>query len=202
MADRRGGAPDEQAGRLRLFAAVEIPDHVTASILAVLPPLRRAHRGLRWTDPAGWHLTLAFMGWVPAERAEPIREALGQVARQVPPFPLALTGAAGTFSSGALWAELARQPLLERLAVEVRRALEAVVEPADKDRAFRPHLTLARARGRAAQEAREAADRYQGPALAWTVERLVLMRSHLLKTGARYETVGAWELSTDAAPDA
>lgn len=188
--------------RLRLFAAVEIPDHVTASILAVLPPLRRAHPGLRWTDPAGWHLTLAFLGWVPPERSGPIQEALAAAAARVAPFPLALTGEAGSFRSGALWAGLADQPALHRLAGEVNDALEAVVELPEKGRVFRPHLTLARTRGRDRGEAAEAGRRYQGPLLAWTVERVVLMRSHLSKAGARYEIVGAWPLSTAAAPDA
>ena len=188
--------------RLRLFTAVEIPDPVTASILAVLPPLRRARPGLRWTDPTGWHLTLAFLGWVPPERLEPIREALAAAARRVDPFPLALTGAAGSFRSGVLWAGLAEQPALHRLAEEVNGALEAVVELPEKGRAFRPHLTLARTRGRDRGEAAEAARGYQGPLLAWTVERVVLMRSHLSKVGARYETVGAWPLSTIAARDA
>src|SRR5688500_8020138 len=201
MADRRGG-PEEQASRLRLFAAVEIPDHVTASVLASLAGLKREFRGLRWTDPAGWHLTLLFLGWVPAERLEPIRDALAQAAARVGPFPLALTGAAGSFRSGALWAALADQPALHRLAAAVNEALEPVVELPEKDRPLRPHLTLARARGRATHEAREAAARYQGPTAAWTAERLVLMRSHLAKAGARYETVGAWELATGPVPDA
>lgn len=195
VARRGGGMPEQDASRVRLFAAVDLPDHVTAAVLAALPALKRAHRGLRWTDPAGWHLTLAFLGWVPAERLEPIRDALAQAAARVGPFPLALTGVAGSFRSGALWAELAEQPALHRLHAAVNDALDGVVPLPEKDRPFRPHLTLARAPGRAAHEAREAAARYQGPLLAWTVERLVLMRSHLRKTGARYETVGTWPLS-------
>lgn len=188
--------------RLRLFAAVEIPDHVTASIAGVLPPLRRAHPGLRWTDPAGWHLTLAFLGWVPPERLGPIQQALAAAATLVGPFPLALTGTAGSFRSGALWAGLAEQAALHRLAEEVNGALESVVEMPEKGRVFRPHLTLARTRGRATAEAAQAARGYEGPLLAWTVERVVLMRSHLSKAGARYEVVGAWPLSSDAAQDA
>ena len=199
MAQRRDGTPGEDASRLRLFAAVDLPDHVTAVVLGALPALKRAHRDLRWTEPAGWHLTLAFLGWVPSERLEPIRDALAQAAARVGPFPLALTGAAGSFRSGALWAELAEQPALHRLHAAVNEALDGVVPLPEKDRPLRPHLTLARAPGRAAHEAREAASGYRGPLLAWTVERLVLMRSHLHKTGARYETVGAWPLAAPAA---
>ena len=202
MGDWRGGRePGGHAARLRLFAAVELPDPVIASVTQTLAPLRRSFGTLRWTDPAGWHITLAFLGWVPAERLDPLRDALAGAATRVAPFRLALTGQAGSFRSGVLWAELARQPALEALHEAVRRALEPVAELPERDRPFRPHLTLARARGRSGEHA-EAAARYQGPAPAWEVERLVLMRSHLSSRGARYETVGAWPLSGGPVTDA
>ncbi|HWH33682.1 MAG TPA: RNA 2',3'-cyclic phosphodiesterase, partial [Egibacteraceae bacterium] len=155
--------------------------------------LRRAHPGVRWTDPAGWHLTVVFLGWVPADRVDAVERALGRAAARVPPFTLALTGAAGSFRSGVAWAELEEQPALARLAAAAAGELGAVVELPGEGRPFRAHLTLARA-GRRPAEAREVAGSYRGPASRWDVERVVLMRSHLSKSGARYETVGAWPL--------
>ncbi len=67
---RPGGAaglladPDLLSGRL--FFAVPVPGHSREPLEAVLPELDRALPA-RWTNPSGWHLTLAFLGHVRPE---------------------------------------------------------------------------------------------------------------------------------------
>lgn len=179
--------------KIRLFAAVDVPQPVTARVLAATAPLRRRHPSLRWTDPEGWHLTLAFLGWVEQPALPAVEAALERAAVRAEPFELRLSGEAGSFRSGVLWAGVEPQPSLDRLAEVVRDELARVVPLPDADRPFRPHLTLARTKGRPG-EAREAAAGYGGPAAGWHVEQLELLRSHLSRSGARYEQVGAWRL--------
>lgn len=190
-------ADEARRPKVRLFAAVELPVDVTAALLTAVAPLRPRFRSLRWTDPDGWHLTLAFLGWVDVDLVDDVEGALTAAARRVEPFPLALTGTAGSFRSGALWAAVAEQPALAWLSQSVIQELTRVMTVPDAERLFRPHLTLARTRGRGT-DARDAAAAYRGPDRSWTVERIVLMRSHLLRQGARYEVVGAWPLGLGA----
>lgn len=179
--------------RLRLFAAVEVPEDVRAQVQRAARPLRERAPDLKWTRPEGWHLTLAFLGWVDRARVDDVQEALAQAAARCSPFTLALTGAAGTFRSGALWAGVHEAPALEALADATRAAL--IGQGFDiEERAFRPHLTLARAR-RGQRLPRDLVEEYDGPAASWDVERLVLMRSHLRQSGAVYEEWAAWRLA-------
>jgi 2'-5' RNA ligase len=194
------GAREERVPKVRVFAAVDVPGSVSTLVLAATAPLRRRHPSPRWTQPEGWHLTLAFLGWVDEGEVPAVRGALARAAAATEPFELRLTGAAGSFRSGVVWAGLEESPALQRLAAAAREELVQVVALPDADRPFRPHLTLARTKGRPG-EARAAAEAYDGPAAAWRVEECVLMRSHLSKSGARYEQLDAWLLGV-AAPDA
>ena len=75
---------------LRLFIAVELPDAVRAGIDQVIEMLRaEAPRGAaKWVRPEGVHLTLKFLGPVPAGRVQDIRAALNEAARGLAPFEL------------------------------------------------------------------------------------------------------------------
>ena len=48
----------------RCFVAIPISDELRAAIASAVDRWRStdAPLGLRWTDPASWHVTLAFMG--------------------------------------------------------------------------------------------------------------------------------------------
>jgi RNA 2',3'-cyclic 3'-phosphodiesterase len=181
------------SARLRLFVAVGVPAAVQAAVADAVESLRGEAAEARWTDPASWHLTLAFLGAVDAERVDALAAVLAPVAARHAPVDLALTGTARMFGRRVLWAELEASPALGALAGEVRDALEPLGFAPD-DRPFAPHLTLARAR-KGGSLPRGLADAYAGPVRAWRVEHLDLMRSHLQRAGARYERVLAWPLA-------
>lgn len=185
--------------RIRLFVAVDVPADVRAAVDEAVAPLRARLPEVRWSRADGWHLTLAFLGWVAGEQLSAVREALERGVREGPgPFMLRLTGHAGTFGTGALWAGLELSAELDALAAAVRSALAEVVDLADGDRAFSAHLTLARLpRGRRPPAAalRELAAAYAGSRAAWSVTEVVLYRSHLGASGASYETLARTSLS-------
>lgn len=178
--------------RLRLFVAVEIPEVVREAVDAAASALQRRAPDARWTGPSGWHLTLAFIGWVDPGSVEAVESACADAAARAAPFRLRLDGTAGTFSNRVLWAGIEHSEELAVLADRVRDGLELAGFEMET-RPFRAHLTLARAR-RGASLPRGIADDYHGPTAAWTVDRLLLMRSRLRRTGARYTVHGAWLL--------
>jgi 2'-5' RNA ligase len=156
--------------------------------------LRGCPGGPRWTAPDRWHLTLLFLGTVPAATVPALVGATEAAVAAAPPMTLRLAGG-GRFGSRrrpqVAWAGVDGDvaPLID-LAVrlsDVARSLRLPVE----DRPFRPHLTLGRWRpGRPADGG--LLDRlagYRGP--EWPVTEVRLLESHL---GPRpeYTTVAEW----------
>ncbi|MGW4891474.1 RNA 2',3'-cyclic phosphodiesterase [Kitasatospora sp. NPDC004240] len=192
---------------MRLFVAVLPPAAVLRELSDAVEPVRGlpgADR-LRWTTREGWHLTLAFLGEVPAERLPELEGALAGVAQVHEAHRLRLAGG-GRFGDRVLWAGVEGQTYaLRRLAEAVTEAVAGVVGELDAF-AFHPHLTLARAgstRGRRRAVQRVAAaelatlasalDDYRGG--EWEAAELHLMKSELDGGFAHYETVRAWPLA-------
>ena len=175
----------ERPPRLRLFVAIDVPEQVVAEVDQALESLRTGTPGLRWTAPDAWHLTVAFLGGVEAGMLPDVERAVARAAAGSHPFTLRLSGTAGTFPNGGLWAGLEPAPLLDELAASLRVHIAALGLPPE-DRPFRAHLTLARtARGTRLPD--DLADRYEGPRSPWTVRSVALMRSRLAVGGSRYE---------------
>lgn len=86
--------------RWRCFVAVPIGETLRSSLEdARAPWLERPDlQELRWTDPARWHLTLAFLGDVEPERVPRVIERAADVARRHAPLRLP-TGGLGAFRS-------------------------------------------------------------------------------------------------------
>jgi RNA 2',3'-cyclic 3'-phosphodiesterase len=98
--------------------AVNAPAVAVRELADAVAPLRRlagAER-LRWTGVEGWHLTLAFLGEVPADEVPALGELLGRVAGEYGAHRLCLTGG-GCFGDRVLWAGVGGEvAVLHRLA--------------------------------------------------------------------------------------
>jgi 2'-5' RNA ligase len=127
---------------LRLFVAIDAPEVVRASI-GTLP---ERLRGVVWTPPHQYHLTLRFIGEIEPARLASIEQALTPI--RVEPFILPVAGT-GSFPPGrpprVLWAGVGSgHPRLHQLRQRVDDALLAC-GLADLDvRVFHPHFTLGR----------------------------------------------------------
>ncbi|MFQ1003520.1 RNA 2',3'-cyclic phosphodiesterase [Modestobacter sp. SSW1-42] len=180
-----------------MFLAVDPPPAAIADLDAALAPLRAAPGAPRWTAPERWHLTLVFLGDVPAPLLAPLTAAVGAAVAGTPPLSLQLAGA-GRFGSrrrpAVCWAGLAGDVVpLTALAGRLADAARAVGLPVE-DRPFRPHLTVGRWRpGQDADAALpERLAGHRGP--VWTASEAVLWRSHL-GSAPRYERLTGWPLS-------
>ncbi|MDT0441906.1 RNA 2',3'-cyclic phosphodiesterase [Streptomyces johnsoniae] len=129
---------------MRLFTAVLPPPEAMTELSAAVAAVRNGGAlpqppGLRWSEPAGWHVTVAYYGEVADDRLPGLRERLAAAAAARPPFGLRLAGG-GTFGERVLWAGLAG----ETAALHALSAAAAEAGPAvDQYDAYRPHLTLA-----------------------------------------------------------
>lgn len=186
---------------MRLFAGIAVPASVRDAIEARLSEVRRGAGRLRWTRPAGWHLTLAFLGEVPDAHAGAVVATTTTAVVDNPPIALHLTHA-GRFGPRVLWLAAHDDPAgaITQLAATLQRALAAAGLPVEQRR-VEPHLTLARA-GRdrvdgVLLDAVQEAIWSPGPAvpLAWSADEVVVWRSLLGSGPPRYEVVGCAPLA-------
>ena len=202
---------------MRAFVALIPPAAALTELADAVAPVRAAHPDLRWTPPAQWHLTLAFLGEIDDGVLPELAERLARAARRHPPAPLALAGG-GRFGDRVLWTRVQPVPgkwrespasagrvlrsdrpvridAVRRLAGSVTAAARRCGIAVD-DRPHRPHLTLARGReGADLRPAVAALAAFAGS--PWTADALHLVHSRLgVGSGgtAAHEIVGTWPL--------
>ena len=187
-----------QPEQLRLFVAVTLPAEARDAIARLIQGLRAADlTGVRLVDPDGVHLTLKFLGNVDSSRVPALTGALDAVGEGAVPFALHL-GDVGVFpdrrSPRVLWAGVSGDTeVLAALARRVDDACANVGFPREQ-RAFSPHLTVARLRDRASADERQRAgtvlaDIGLAPGESFAVEAFHLIRSTLTPSGPIYDTV-------------
>jgi 2'-5' RNA ligase len=148
----------------------------------------------RWIPNVRWHLTLLFLGTVPADRVPSLVAAAAPAVDAAPPMTLRLAGA-GRFGSArrpqVFWAGLDGdvRPVTElaRRLAHAARALRLPVE----DRPFRAHLTVGRWRPRQPADGAlpERLANYRGP--DWPVTEVRLLESHL-GPSPTYDVLASW----------
>lgn len=183
-AHRVGGeAPIDQ---IRGFFGLPLPDEHRRVLAAYLESCGAGAPDFRWTDPANLHLTVRFVGSVERSVVDGVASRIAGRA-----FGLALADRVGTFRSGRLarvvWMGVSDgAESLSALAATVEaECVAAGLEP--EGRAFRPHLTLARARPR---EGAQLPELPAPPRLdPWRASELVLYSSHLGRGGAVHEPI-------------
>jgi 2'-5' RNA ligase len=122
--------------------------------------------------------------------------AAALAAIRSPSFELRLRGT-GRFeqrNAGALWAGVEPKEPVAAFAAKVERACQSIgLDP--ERRAFHPHITLARWKGRRTREVADFLDRTRGLASdLFAVERFILFESRLSRHGAHYEQVASYPL--------
>jgi RNA 2',3'-cyclic 3'-phosphodiesterase len=187
---------------MRLFVALDTPDDVRSAIFATVAKLRPACRKARWVRIEGLHVTLKFIGERPAEQLSAIQAALAKLPARAP-IPMKFQGA-GFFPNPrrprVLWAGVECGPELAALAGDIESALAALGIPRE-ERAFSPHLTLARFdEPRGLDAIREAIEK-SGPLDfgSATAENFNLYQSILKPGGAEYTRLATYTFTGSTA---
>ena len=136
---------------MRLFIAVTPPPEVRRAALEAVEAARELGGAIRWTKQENVHLTLKFLGEVPDDTLEVLRDALREACSAHAPFDARLRGL-GAFPTPrrarVVWAgvdEGAEE--MTALAASVESALEPLGFRTE-GRPYVPHATLGRARKR------------------------------------------------------
>lgn len=178
-------------GMLRAFVAVELPGPVRAALQEIQAGLKRIGIRARWVAPEKIHLTLKFLGSVPAGHVESIGRMLTAAARDRAPVSLTAVGVGvfpGLRRPRVIWVGVAdRHNALGALQQEIDTRLSALGFPAEAAR-FRGHLTIGRfAAGGSTGPLAEALKQFAGQAAgSFEVREVVLFRSDLRPEGPLY----------------
>ena len=169
---------------MRCFIAVAPPVDVVADIVRFLEPRRTATEKSpwRWSRPATYHLTLAFMADHPGHRVEELIQALDEWAGRHAPLAMSIAGAGGF--RGPECAKVLYLGVPGIAAVQLGewsgqlRALVTHHGGSPDGAGFRAHLTIARAqRAQNAGRLLQALDTYASR--EFVVPEVVLVESRL-----------------------
>lgn len=180
---------------MRLFFAIELPTDVRDLLDGLRP--RDDNRAYRWVDAALMHVTLAFLGEQPSDAMETLERVGDEAARTSRPGRLRL-GHTGSFGGQraprVLWVDLGGDvDALFGLQSNLDRGLRSAGF-ALEERAFRPHVTLARRR----EHAIGGAPRGWPPAVdarPFALDKLTLFQSRLSPRGPSYTPLLEFRLS-------
>ncbi len=193
--------PNESSDeRWRLFVAIAIPERVRNEMIAVQRELKPLALGdVRWAKTEQLHLTLRFLGNVPASSVEAVKQSLAAACAGAVPFHLRAEGI-GFFPNErqprVVWVGFeGDKNELTVLQMRVERRLAPFVEKPGAEK-FLPHATLGRFQKYRRHKtenllprARELAHHVFGE---WRVEDAQLFRSELSPEGARHTEVAVF----------
>jgi 2'-5' RNA ligase len=179
---------------IRTFIAINLPAKVRERMGLVQFTLKKNVAGeIGWVRCENIHITLKFLDTIPADRIDPIHQALIKACATVPSFSIRLAGF-GVFPDPqrprVIWAGVTQgQEQLVRVAGQVEGALTGLgFKP--EEHVFSPHLTLGRVKYLPNSLALSAQLKIlTSPDMDVTIEQIDLMESILRPEGAEYRVL-------------
>jgi 2'-5' RNA ligase len=196
-------ADNSSTEKLRLFIAIPIPEPVRDEIIRVQQELQPLvpRNVVRWARPDQFHLTLRFLGDVPADGVEDLKKSVGAVCRNARPLSLRAEGV-GFFpnprSPRVIWVGIDDR---EGRLGDLQKQIETVAgqfssEPGEKN--FTGHVTLGRLKNPRPADTRDLATRAQSLEKRlfgdWTALEIEIIRSELSPAGARHTSLAVIRL--------
>ncbi|HEX6649955.1 MAG TPA: RNA 2',3'-cyclic phosphodiesterase [Pyrinomonadaceae bacterium] len=184
----------------RVFCAVELPDAVRVRLQKHITGLREGVPDVpaSWTRVENIHLTVKFFGNVAVDQIPKISEATSRAVKDFDSFQIEI-GGIGVFPklsrAQVLWIGVSD---LSGKLLELQRRLENEFAKAGfpkEDRAYKPHLTIARIRK--PEGARRLADAHLNMSFEpaeLIVNELILFRSELSSKGSKYTAISRHKL--------
>src|SRR5690349_5628669 len=184
----------------RVFCAVELPDEVRARLQEHIARLRKEvpDAAASWSRVENIHLTLKFFGSVEVKRIEKISAAAERAVKEFSTFQIDV-GGTGVFPRPSrpqvLWVGVV-DPSGQLSALQEKFEDECAAAGFPKeDRAYKPHLTIARLRkpegGRNLAEA-HLSMRFE--TIGVNLRELVVFRSELSPKGSKYTVISTADL--------
>lgn len=188
----------------RTFIALEMNENLQRHLEGVIRQVAQVLPSVRWVDPAGIHLTLAFLGELDDDRLIEAMQAAQVAALQAKSFTYSLSRL-GIFGN-------ARSPRVIWIGIDessgalssIHRVLNQELElrgfEIDK-RPFSPHFTLARVKTplspieqQQLQSLLQSGQKGIVSSATYPAQHLEVVKSELSRTGARYTRLQSYPL--------
>jgi 2'-5' RNA ligase len=172
---------------MRLFVGIPLSVDATAELAALQRTFSASARGLRWSSPQSWHITLQFLGSLENEQLAYLKARLAEVHAA----PVAVqVGSPGVFDrAGVFHVEITPNAQLLTLQKRILAATAQCGFVAD-ERPYRPHITLARIQGdQGRRTLRDLKSRTTTHRIvpSFLAREFLLYESHLGPGGSKYE---------------
>ena len=198
MAAKLNRSPSGKEEGIRTFISIPIPLDIHQAIDGVMAALKKEQLDVRWTPQENRHLTLVFLGDIPARLVSHVCECAMAVAKAFSPIRLTLKGA-GVFASirqaRVLWVGVQNSDhqlgdFHRRLQSELKQVEGLGIIP--ETRPFKPHLTIGRFLKPMEPKRLWAAIETQTnfETLEFTVSEAHVVQSTLKASGAVYDILG------------
>ena len=183
---------------MRAFIAIELLPTTQDEIHTQIQPLKQkmGNSLVRWVPPQNLHLTLKFLGEVPASNLEFLQQILTRESQAQPPFEMQF-GSLGCFPNPRLprviWIGLQAPATLALMQQNIETEVDKLGY-GRRDRSFSPHLTLGRVRQAVSdadmQKIRSALEVMQlGRIQPTRVDSIHLFKSDLHPSGSVYTKI-------------
>ena len=179
----------------RVFCAIEIPAEVRERLIEHVQKLRQALPDVQasWTKPENIHLTLKFFGNISQQQVVKASDAASRATAGLSPFTMRIEEPGSFPTRGparVLWIGI-NDPTGSLIKLQQKFDAECETEGFSReDRAFHPHLTVARLRTpRGARSLSEKHNELRFEPAEVTVSSLILFRSELSPKGSRYSVI-------------
>jgi 2'-5' RNA ligase len=173
--------------KLRLFTGLYLSQEARRHVADIQDAVALEVEDVRWVRRENLHVTLKFLGWCERSLTPTVAEVMRKAADLL---PLTLTlGGVGAFpslgSARVIWVGARDvEERVDKVYNVLEKGLAKFGIPKEK-RAYRPHITIGRARKRPVRIKQELAGRFDGQ-LTVVIEDIVLFSSELKSNGAEY----------------
>lgn len=186
---RRATEERDTLSGMRLFIGIPLAPSVTDALMRIREQLASVSSQIRWSSPESWHVTLQFLGRTDEQEQTCVVKNLKAISAS----PLLVRISALDFfdRAGVFFAGVVMTP--ELLALQ--QYVTAATRPCGfvpEARAYLPHITLARSRGRAGGQVFAPLKKalYRASVVLdteFTAEEFILYESFPGPEGSRYE---------------
>ncbi len=175
---------------IRCFIAIELSPEIKTALQKIEDELKSKVPSVKWVKPDNIHLTLKFLGHIDTDAVESVKAALGAIAQNAKPFVIRLSSP-GAFPTPerprVIWVGIDKG---DKESIDLANSIEektALLGIEKENRAFHPHLTLARVDFLKDKSAlKNAFDSLKIPPVEMTASKLTLFQSTLTRGGSIY----------------
>jgi RNA 2',3'-cyclic 3'-phosphodiesterase len=180
---------------IRMFVALEIPDKIIKKILELRDAAAGNESKLNWEHKDKIHLTLKFIGEVPEEKVDLIKESLNFI-EDFSKINLELTKFGFFFRKKEpkiLWMGLKADKNLNILFEEIENNMLSLGIPKE-ERKFKPHLTLLRIKKPVRKKFIKNFEDYLFDRVSFNADSVALIKSELSAEGSKYTEIKKYKL--------